>query len=56
MNIQRNIDKDPFSQQILKTYPYPYLVKYSLDFLKKKVLDILSEIKNNIEDMDNFLK
>ena len=46
MNIQRNIDKDPFSQQILKTEPYPYLVKYSLDFLKKKVISFRYLIRN----------
>ena len=66
MNILRNEHKDPFSQrilkkQILKTDPCPYLVKYSLDILKKKtkVLDIFYTdkkcfIKNNIESV--FLK
>ena len=37
------MDKDPFSQRILlETDPCPYLVRYSLDVLKKKtkVFDI----------------
>ena len=56
MNIQRNIDKDPFFQRILKTDPCPYLVVYSLDVLKKKTkfLDNFNTdkkyfIKKNIE-------
>ena len=46
VNSQRNIDKDPFSKQILKTDPCPYLVNYSLDVLKKtKALDIFNTDK-----------
>ena len=49
MNIQRDIelDKDPFSQRILKTDPCPYIIKYSLDVLNKntRVLDILNTDK-----------
>ena len=69
MNIQRNIDKDSFSQRILengslkfKADPCPYLVNYSLDVLKKKtkVLDIVNTdkkclIKNNIESSPHWL-
>ena len=40
------MDQDPFLQRILKTGPCPYLVKYSLDILKKKTK---CQIKNYIE-------
>ena len=36
VNIQRNRDKVPISQRILKTDPCPYVVKYSVEVLKKK--------------------
>ena len=47
VNIQRDMDKDPFLQRILKNEPGPYLVKYSLDVFKKrtKVGDIFNTEK-----------
>ena len=41
------MDRDPFSQRFLKTDPYPKLVKYSPDVLKKQKKDL------DIFDTDN---
>ena len=50
------MDKDPFSQRIFKTDPFPYILKYSPD-----ILDIINTFKTclkkkyrikSLEDVD----